>query len=279
MNINCTGQGSPTVILEAGAFSFSSEWYWVQQQLEPTNRVCSYDRAGNRWSELVPGRRDGLTLVRELHTLLTEADVPGPYVLVGHSLGGVLSVIYAAEYPDEVLGTALVDSAIPRVWSDQNAYEQYKSQNESAYLLMMALTHVGLTRVIISREFLGYGYPPAATAELTAFKSTAQGVNTWDAEVRLAQWDLSQQLQAASDLGTLPVVMWASHPELTAPEDRATLKAIWDLMPVQSSNDVVRVVEGADHGTIIGSEHYAGQVSDAVYDVLEAAQTGKPLER
>lgn len=278
MNINCTGEGDPTVILEAGAFSFSTEWYWVHRQLETTNRVCSYDRAGNGWSEAVAGDRDGLTLVHELHALLAEAGVPGPYVLVGHSLGAVLSVIYAAEYPDEVLGTVLVDSAIPRVWSDESAYERYRSQNESAYQLMSALTYVGLTRVIISREFQGYGYPAAATAELTAFKSTTQAVNTWDAEVRLAQWDLSQQFQAASHLGSLPVVvMWASHPELTAPEDRETLKAIWDLMPVLSSNHVVRVVEGSDHGSIIGNEQYAQLVTNATHEVVEAAQTGEPL--
>ncbi len=278
MNINCTGEGDPTVILDTGAFSFSTEWYWVQRQLEATNRVCSYDRAGNGWSEAVAGDRDGLTLVRELHALLAEADVPGPYVLVGHSLGAVLNVIYASQYPDEVLGTVLVDSAIPRVWSDETAYQQYKSQNESAYLLMTALTHVGLTRVIIGREFQGYGYPSAATAELTAFKSTTQAVNTWDAEVRLAQWDLSQQFQAASNLGALPVVvLWASHPELTAPEDRETLKAIWELMPVLSSNRVIRVVGGSDHGSIIGSEQYAQLVTDAAREVINAAQTGEPL--
>src|SRR5215831_9448823 len=116
MHIRCTGKGSPTVILEAGAYSFSTEWYWVQQQLEQMNRVCSYDRAGNGWSDVVEGSRDGLTLVQELHSLLERAGIEGPYVMVGHSLGGVLAPIYASQYRDEILGLVLVDSAVPQRW-------------------------------------------------------------------------------------------------------------------------------------------------------------------
>lgn len=75
MHLHCTGEGSPTIILEAGAYSFSAEWYWVQGQLEQTYRVCSYDRAGNGYSEAVGGLRDGQTLARELHALLEQAGV------------------------------------------------------------------------------------------------------------------------------------------------------------------------------------------------------------
>lgn len=276
MHINCTGAGgnagSPTVILEAGAYSYSSEWYWVQQQLEPTYRVCSYDRAGNGWSEAVDGKRDGLTLVHELHDLLAAADISAPYVMVGHSLGGVLAPIYASEYPGDVTGLVLVDSAIPLKWADKAQYETYKSQNESAYALMKALTYVGALRLILPPEFHGYGYPADVTAEMTAFKATPQGVDIWDAEVRLAQWDLRQEMDAAVGLGDLPMVtLWASHPEITAAEDRAKLQAIWDMLPAFSNNNEVRIVEGADHGSIIGNEAYAGQVSQAVRDVVEQA--------
>jgi alpha/beta hydrolase family protein len=144
MHINCQGEGSPTVILEAGAFSFSSEWYWVQQQLSPTHRVCAYDRAGNGWSEPGPTPRDGLHIVHDLHQLLEQANEPGPYVLVGHSLGGVLSPIYASEYPDEVLGIVMVDSAIPPSWPEKSGYDLWKSQNESSYGLLMTLVRGGL---------------------------------------------------------------------------------------------------------------------------------------
>jgi pimeloyl-ACP methyl ester carboxylesterase len=278
MHIYCTGEGQPSVILEAGAFSFSSEWYWVQQQLERTNRICSYDRAGNGWSEVADGSRDGLVLVRELHNLLERAGVQGPYVIVGHSLGGVLAPIYAAQYPDAVAGIVLVDSAVPLTWPDRSGYEAYKSQNESAYLLMKGLTYVGITRVILNNEFGSFGYPAAATAELAALKSTAQAVDTWDAEVRLAQWELGQQLYSIPELGNLPVVvLWASNPDITAPEDRAILAEIWARLPVFSNNHTVRIIDGANHGSIVGDEQYALQVTDAVLDVINAVRTGEPV--
>jgi pimeloyl-ACP methyl ester carboxylesterase len=279
MHLYCTGEGSPTVILEAGAYSFSPEWVWVQGQLAATNRVCSYDRAGNGWSDPVDGSRDGLTLVHELHDLLGAARVESPYVIVGHSLGGVLAPIFASQYPDEVLGLVLVDSAIPRVWTEVSEFDEYKSQNQTAYWIMSGLTRLSVIRLILPPEFQSYGYPPEATAQLTAFKATAQGVDVWDAEVRLAQWDLGHQMQAATDLGDLPiVVMWASHPEITAPEDRTMLEEIWALLPTFSSNTIIRVVDGANHGSINGNEQYAQQITTATREVIHAAQTGEPLE-
>jgi hypothetical protein len=113
---------------------------------------------------------------------------------------------------------------------------------------------------------------------LTAFKATIRGVDAWDAEFRLAQWELGQQVKAAHDLGTLPlVILWAGHPELTTSEDKAILAAIWKTVPIISSNSSTRVIEGADHGSIVGDEQYAQQVSEAVLEVIESAQTGKPL--
>ncbi|HTP09853.1 MAG TPA: alpha/beta hydrolase [Anaerolineae bacterium] len=278
MHIYCTGEGNPTVILEAGAYSYSTEWYWVQKQLSSTNRVCSYDRAGYGWSEPVAGSRDGLQLVHELHALLQAANIPGPYVMAGHSLGGVTDPIYAAEYPGEVLGMVLVDSAIPLTSLDPNGYEKYKSQNESAYWLLATLVRFGAARFIIGREVAGYGLPPNVATELTALKSTNQAVDTWDAEVRQSLLKLSQQAKVAEDFGARPlIILWAGHPELTAPEDRVKLKTIWSQVAVHSSNSVTRVIEGADHGSIQGNEQYAAQISAALHEVIASAQTGQPL--
>jgi pimeloyl-ACP methyl ester carboxylesterase len=277
-HIYCTGEGNPTIILEAGAYSYSTEWYWVQQQLSATNRVCSYDRAGYGWSEPVAGSRDGLQLVHELHDLLQAANVSGPYVMAGHSLGGVTDPIYAAEYPGEVLGMVLVDSAIPLTSLNPDSYEKYKAQNESAYWLLATLVRFGAARYIIGREVYGYGLPSNVAAELTALKSNNQAVDTWDAEVRQSLSKLSQQAKAAANFGTRPlIILWAGHPELTTPEDRAKLKTIWSQVAVHSSNSVTRVIDGADHGSIQGNEQYAAQISAAVREVIESARSGQPL--
>ena len=110
LHINCTGQGSPTVILEAGMGNYSLFWANVQPEVAKYTRVCSYDRAGYGWSEPSPRPRTTIVEVEELHTLLVNANVEGPYVLVGHSLGGMNVRVYAHNYPDEVVGMVLVDS-------------------------------------------------------------------------------------------------------------------------------------------------------------------------
>src|SRR5829696_9123890 len=111
LHINYTGQGSPTVILDGGLGEFSAQWVRVQQEVSGTTRVCAYDRAGMGWSEMGPDPRDARQITSELHTLLGKAGIEGPYVLVGHSFGGMYMQTYAARYPDEVAGVVLVDSS------------------------------------------------------------------------------------------------------------------------------------------------------------------------
>jgi pimeloyl-ACP methyl ester carboxylesterase len=110
LHINCVGQGSPTVVLDAGSGGMSAQWVRVQREVSGTTRVCAYDRAGMGWSEMGPQPRDAKQITGELHTLLGKAGIEGPYVLVGHSFGGMYMQTYAARYPDEVAGVALVDS-------------------------------------------------------------------------------------------------------------------------------------------------------------------------
>jgi len=113
LHLFCTGPdsaGAATVVLDAGAGAFSAAWSAVQQAL-PGIRTCAYDRAGWGWSEPGPGPRTITQEVFELHALLRAAAVSGPYVLVGHSYGGLLARRYAALYGSEVAGMVLVDPA------------------------------------------------------------------------------------------------------------------------------------------------------------------------
>src|SRR4028119_1442981 len=112
LHINCVGQGSPTVVLDAGSGGFSAQWVRVQRGVSGTTRVCAYDRAGMGWSEMGPDPRDARQITGELHTLLGKAGFEGPYVLVGHSFGGMYMQTYAARYPHEVAGVALIDSPV-----------------------------------------------------------------------------------------------------------------------------------------------------------------------
>src|SRR5918997_2828830 len=114
LHINCVGQGSPTVILDAGSGGMSAQWVRVQREVSGTTRVCAYDRAGMGWSEAGPDPRDAEQISGELHTLLGKAGVEGPHVLVGHSFGGMYVRTYAARYSDELAGVVLVDSSSPK---------------------------------------------------------------------------------------------------------------------------------------------------------------------
>ena len=110
LHINCVGKGAPTVVMEAGAGDFSFDWGLVQPQVARFTRVCSYDRAGYAWSDPGPTPRTMRQIAFELHTGLLKAGIKGPYILVGHSLGGAIVRTYVSQYPKEVAGMVLVDS-------------------------------------------------------------------------------------------------------------------------------------------------------------------------
>ena len=110
MNIDCSGQGSPTVILESGSGGPSIDWLVVQPEVEKFARVCSYKRAGYGWSDSGAEPRSSLQIARELKQLL-QATGEGPYVLVGHSMGGYDIRVYTGQYPKDVVGIELVDAS------------------------------------------------------------------------------------------------------------------------------------------------------------------------
>jgi pimeloyl-ACP methyl ester carboxylesterase len=111
MNIDCSGQGSPIVILESGSGGPSVDWLMVEPDVAKFTRVCSYDRAGYGWSDFGPEPRSSLQIAHELKQLLLAAGEKGPYVLVGHSMGGYDIRVYTSQYPKDVVGMVLVDAS------------------------------------------------------------------------------------------------------------------------------------------------------------------------
>jgi pimeloyl-ACP methyl ester carboxylesterase len=111
LHLYCTGEGSPSVVLEAGSSSPGLTWASVQREIEKSTRVCSYDRAGIGYSESAGGPLSPQQVASDLHALLKAANVPGPYIMVGHSAGGVYMRAYTSKFPSEVVGMVLVDSS------------------------------------------------------------------------------------------------------------------------------------------------------------------------
>ena len=114
LHLYCTGSGSPTVVLEPGHGGVSSDLAWIAPAVARDSRVCVYDRAGRGWSDAADGPQDAARIAADLHTLLERAHVPGPYVLAGHSFGGLYVQSFAATYPDQVAGLVLLDSTAPK---------------------------------------------------------------------------------------------------------------------------------------------------------------------
>jgi pimeloyl-ACP methyl ester carboxylesterase len=147
MHMNCQGTGDTTVVLEAGLMDFSIMWAVVQPSIASFTRVCSYDRSGLGWSQASSAPRSAAVAMQELREVLDAAGVVPPYVMVGHSYGGLLAQRFARRYPDEVVGLVLVDAAhvdqlrlLPELAeARRNARRQFRSLRAMNALGLLAL--------------------------------------------------------------------------------------------------------------------------------------------
>ena len=143
LHLECTGSRGPTVILEPGGGGSAASMGLIAPAVARDSRVCVYDRAGRGWSDPAASPPDGAQIATDLHTLLTRAHVPGPYVLAGHSFGGLYVRTYAAKYPEEVAGLVLVDSTA--------AHEHPRVRAEGRFLQRLE------ARVLVGRDDLSAG--------------------------------------------------------------------------------------------------------------------------
>ncbi len=149
LHIHCTGTGSPTVVIEAGLGDWSTSWGFVQSEVAKTTRICTYDRAGMGWSDAGLLPRDAAQFARELHTLLQNASIPGPYVMVGHSLGGLAVRVFVHDYSSEVSGVVLIESMNPRQLPPSSAGVGPQSNPQSLlYSGLDVLARFGVARLL-----------------------------------------------------------------------------------------------------------------------------------
>jgi len=144
-----SGQGDLTIVLEAGLMSTILSWSDLQPKLAQSYRVVSYDRAGLGWSDLGPMPRTSSLIVEELHTLLHRAAIPPPYLLVGHSFGGLTIPLFASRFPDETVGMVLVDPVAPAEWNPPSDHDRNLTRIGATVCRRAALlSRVGLLRFV-----------------------------------------------------------------------------------------------------------------------------------
>jgi pimeloyl-ACP methyl ester carboxylesterase len=270
LHISCTGSGSPTVILEAGlgepAVMMSG---WIQPGVATTTRVCVYDRAGKGWSESAGKPQDGLAITADLHTLLSRAQVDPPYVLVGHSSGGVYVQVYAAQYPEEVAGMVLLDSQPPDVFTKIPDYPSFYDLFRKVSGLFPSLARLGVMR--LGYSFAAKSLPPEARAEERAFWSTARQSRSLRDEFLELRAALTQA-QALTSLDGKPLIV------VTAAKDaQVGWLPAQDELANLSTNSLHRVIQDVAHASLTEDAGGSAISVQAILDVVAAVRAGSPL--
>ena len=259
LNLNCAGQGTPTVVLESGFGMLSLSWGPVQSGIAKFARVCSYDRAGYGWSDSSPLPRTGAQIAKELHVLLENAGEKPPYVLVGHSFGGLIVRIFNGDYPDGVAAIVLVESSHPDLLkllppAIKKESDAAQTEREAATRLAGIRSWFGITRFenrdIIDAPGLPYGERVATYLDiqpkyLDAIANEGANLET-----------TSEQAGASPAFGDKPlIVLTAGQGVLGVPvqdKDWAELQNIWinklQLQLAQLSTRSKRImVSDSDH--------------------------------
>ncbi len=208
LHIHCVGTGSPTVVIEAGLGDWSASWSsWVQPEAARTTRVCTYDRAGMGWSEPGPLPRTAAHVAQELHTLLQNARVPGPYVLVGHSLGGLPVRVFAHDYAAEVAGVVLIESMHPRQAKPATPTTPPQTTAPASALSLATLpARIGVLRVLAGPLDLKGGLSPEVANAYVAFSVTSRFIQTQLDESQGMGESLAQA-GAVTSLGAVPLIV------------------------------------------------------------------------
>jgi pimeloyl-ACP methyl ester carboxylesterase len=237
----------PTIILEHGAFGCASDWAVVQEKLAAKGLASiAYDRAGLGHSEPGPRPRDGEAIVADLAALLHALEEAGPFVLAGHSMGGLMVRLYALTHPGQILGVVLVDAVTPDVIT-----HALGSKGVSAFSRLLDLVshgaRFGMMRPVGAVAGDRIGLPPEASAEKRRIHGSASHAH-WAAE-EVRHWKAtSDQARAADFPAAMPIAVITAGAENTV----TALKEIQSVPAVASQNGYIDHVVGAGHANLLG---------------------------
>jgi len=267
LHIDCHGTGGPTVVLFNGMGEFSASWARITDAVSTTTRVCAYDRAGQGWSDDVASPQDGVTAAADLHALLAAAGEHGPYVLVGHSIGGPYAMTYAATYPEQVAGMVLLDSSSPHQFTAVPAYPTQYAIMRRGLAILPTLARVGLQLVIPPSSPL----PDEDSAVVEALGSTPRTFRNGRDELSMVPL-VFEQAQALTTLGSRPLAV------VTASENLGNegWPAAQDRMAALSTNSLHTVAKSS-HAGVVDDPHGSAESVRAITAVVHAVSTGSAL--
>ena len=270
LHLNCTGSGSPTVVLENGLGSTSANWARVTAEVSRTTRVCAYDRAGQGWSEDVNAPQDGLAIAADLHNLLARAGEPGPYLMVGHSAGGTYVMTYAAQYPDEVAGMVLLDSMSPYEFTALPGFATEQSMMRRGLGVLPSLARLGVTQAVPTSAWSSL--PEPAASQVQAFASSPRGMRNMREEQSMYP-KVFEQAKALVSLHGKPLVVVTATESIHKHKEWTDLQ---DRLAALSSNSQHRVAD-ATHQGLIEAEATFEPAVHAIIDVVQSIRTHHPV--
>jgi pimeloyl-ACP methyl ester carboxylesterase len=267
LHLDCQGTGGPTVVLFNGMGEFSASWARITDPVSTTTRVCAYDRAGQGWSDDVASPQDGVTAARDLHAVLTAAGEHGPYVLVGHSIGGPYAMTYASTYPDQVAGMVLLDSSSPYQFAAVSAYPTQYALMRRGLAILPTLARVGLSLVIPSSSPL----PDEDSAVVEAMGSTPRAFRNGRDEISAVPL-VFEQAQVLTTLGSRPLAVVTASENLGNegwPEAQDRMAAL--------STDSLHTVADSSHAGLVDDPRGSAQSVRAITAVVRAVGLGSAL--
>lgn len=263
LHVQTAGSGFPTVVLETGLGGMSAAWGWIQPETAKFCRVVSYDRAGLGWSGEDTAPKTAVQAAQRLHYALLRSCIPPPYVLVGHSMGGLFIRVFTDLYPDKVAGMLLLDAVHPDQHLRSAAINTHMRSGFRFLKAVPTLTRLGYVR--LARLFNAWieGLPLRQAAEAQAFLSTYRHLKTTCDESQA--WEtFCTEVRGTGGLGDIPLAVVTAGSDVLPgqPELQRELATL-------SSDSIHLVVREADHVSLVTHREHALSVVEAIRHIVE----------
>ncbi len=282
LHLHSLGEGGPAVVLDAGIGEAGLSWAALQPEVARFARAVFYDRAGLGWSDSGPRPRTASVMVDELHTLLQRSGIPGPYVLVGASFGGLLNRLYARRYPEDVAGMVLVDAAHEEQYTPELIQQTVRRMGRVmplVYAVLRLFIWSGLPAIVPRlRPVPGYfKLPPEARETYGALLAADSRMVTAQADELSAVMESHSLMRAArvTSLGDIPLVVLRHGltpkqmtPELTELME-STHQRLQAELAAQSTNGRLTIAENSGHAIQFDQPEL---VVAAIREVVEAVR-------
>lgn len=296
LHIDIKGKGSPAVIMIAGSQAFSFDWSLVMPEISKTTLVCTYDRPALAWSDPGPVPRTFQQDIYELHTLLQNSGVKPPYILVGHSLGGIIARLFEKKYPGEVKGLVLVDATSEDAILFMNGkIQRLRTFSQDRQIPPIKTTQDTATKIPSMKELEEMWKmtgEPKTEPPFDRLPKKFQEQRIWamrqpkfllaDNGSYWADEFAAMYADTSYSLGNKPVYVLSSGRDAFAKNTDSVMKAIW-LEKLEQKEKMSNLSTNSKHIITTKSRHEIhldepGLVVNAIKEVINAVRTGRPLK-